>query len=460
MQGKGGNARREVVLERDWTKGSIVRNLLSLSWPMIVLESLWVVGMTLDMIWVGRFGAAAIAGVGVATTAVVLAVSAKAGLDAGMRAMVARYVGAGDTEGAREVAWQALVTSVVYGAVVTAIGVVYADPILGLFGLEPDVVAEGAAYMRIMFAGWMSWSVWLTAYGIMQAAGDSVLPMKIAVLFRVLHLPLSPLLTLGWWVFPEMGVRGAAASYVVTQSLGALIAVWVLFSGKTRLSLALRDFRIDFGIIRRIVRIGVPASATGIQRTFGNLVFAWFMAPFGTLAVAAHSLVQRIEMLLLLPSVGMGLGAGVLVGQNLGARQPGRAEKSVWLATGFVTAFTLIASVVFVVWGEEVMGIFSRDTALLGLASIFLKIAVVGFVVLGFTIVLPQGITGAGDTLPALVISLVMVWLVQFPLAYFLPDTTGLGVYGVRWALVAGMVVGAVAFAAYFRIGRWKRKRV
>jgi len=150
----------------------------------------------------------------------------------------------------------------------------------------------------------------------------------------------------------------------------------------------------------------------------------------------------------------------VLVGQNLGARQSGRAERSAWLGTSFVEAFMLVASVVLLLWAAGVIRIFTTEPGLIELASIFLKIAVVSYLVLGFTIVLSQCITSAGDTLPAMTISLVMVWVVQLPLAYFLPKVTDLGVYGVRWALVAGMVVGAAAFTIYFRVGRWKRKRV
>lgn len=273
-------------------------------------------------------------------------------------------------------------------------------------------------------------------------------------------MPLSPCLVFGLWIFPVMGVGGAAISYIATQTLGTLIALWVLFSGKTRLRLTLRNIRLDPGIIWRIVRIGVPASITGIQRALGNLAFAWLMAPFGTLAVAGHSLVQRIEMLLFLPSIGLGLGAGVLVGQNLGAREPGRAERSAWLGMGFVEAFMLVASVVLLLWAPGVIGIFTAEPRLVELASTFLKIAVVSYLVLGFTIVLSQCITGAGDTLPPMIISLVMVWVVQLPLAYFLPKVSDLGVYGVRWALVAGMVVGAAAFTLYFRAGRWKRKSI
>jgi len=460
MEEVEGPFRRGGAFERDWTKGSIIRNLLNLSWPMIILESVWVMGWTLDMIWVGKLGSTSIAGMGVASIIVMLAMSAKAGLIVGVRAMVARYVGAGDAESANHVARQGFVISGAYGVVVTAIGVLFAEQILRLFGLEAEVVAEGTAYMRIMFAGWTSWSFWLMAYSIMQASGDAVTPMRIAVFFRIFHIALSPFLVFGWWIFPPLGVSGAATSYVISQSLGMVLGVWALFSGRSRLRLTLSNFRLNPDIIWRIVKIGIPASVMGVQRTFGNIVLVWFMVPFGTLAVAAHSLVQRIEMLLFLPSIGLGLGAGVLVGQNLGARQPGRAVRSGWLATGLVEVVMLIASLAILLWAENIVGIFNTEPSLVDIASIFLRIASAGYLMLGCTAVLQNCISGAGDTLPAMLFSLLIVWLVQLPLAFLLPRVTVLGVYGVRWAIVAGLFVGAISYITYFRLGRWKRKKV
>ncbi len=178
------------------------------------------------------------------------------------------------------------------------------------------------------------------------------------------------------------------------------------------------------------------------------------------LAVAAHSLYQRVLMVLFLPSWALGMGAGVLVGQNLGAGQPGRAERAGWLATGFVEAIMLIASLAILLWAEGIIHIFTTEPSLVEIASVFLRIATAGFIIAGLVTVLQQSISGAGDTLPPMIIGLVMIWLVQLPLAYFLSQVTTLGVYGVRWAIVAGMVVGGVAYVIYFRAGRWKRKRV
>jgi putative MATE family efflux protein len=427
---------------------------------MVITEGFFMLGTTTDMIWVGKLGAASIAGMGIAFTIFILVVSAKMGLVMGARAIVARFIGAGDVAGANHAARQAFVISAGYAIVTTAIGVLFAEPILSLLGLEADVVAEGTAYMRIMFAGWVVMCFWLMAYSIMQASGDTVTPMRITITFKLFNMALCPFMVLGWWVFPRMGISGAATSFVIAQSLGLALALWALFSGRSRLRLTLRNFRLDPDMIWRIVRIGIPAAVMGAQRTVANLVLMWFLVPFGTLAVAAHSLGQRIEMVMVLPILGLGAGAGVLVGQNLGARQPERAERSGWLATGFAEGFLGVCSLAILLWAEGITSIFNSEPSLVAIASTFLRIAAAGYLVLGFTIVLQNCVSGAGDTLPAMVFGLAIVWLVQLPLAFLLPQVTNLGVYGVRWAITAGVVVGSAAFVTYFRMGRWKRKKV
>ena len=460
MEGVRGSAGGGDVVGRDWTEGSIFRNLLSLSWPMMVHESFYMIGQVVDMIWVGKLGPASIAGVGIASVTAMISESAMMGLVIGVTATIARFMGAGDTRGANHVAIQAFVISFAYGAVATGVAVPLAKPILGLFGLEDAVVVEGVAYMRTLFAGSLAMSFWFMGLSIMRASGDSVIPMRISISVRCIHVLLDPFLIFGWWVFPRMGVSGAALSNVVAQALGMSISLWILFSGRTRLRLTLSNFRIDLSTIWRMVKIGIPAGVMSIQRSFGNLILAWLLVPFGTLAVAAHSLYQRVLMVLFLPSWALGMGSGVLVGQNLGAHQPERAQRTGWLATGIVEAIMLIASLAILLWAEGVIRIFTTEPDLVKIASVFLRIATAGFIVAGLVTVLQQSISGAGDTIPPMIIGLVTVWAVQLPLAYYLPQITTLGVYGVRWAIVVNMVVGAVAYAIYFGRGRWKHKRV
>jgi len=418
------------------------------------------VGPTVDMIWVGRLGSASIAGVGVAGIAVMLVQSALMGLFMGLRAMVARFVGAGDEKSANHVAQQAVVIGAASSVILAIIGIFFAEGILTLVGVAPDVIALGAAYLRIQFIGMVAMSFRMMTDGVMQASGDATTPMKIAFAFRFLHVALSPFLIFGWWLFPRLGVSGAALTNVISQSLGTGLGFWILMTGRSRLRLSFRRFRIDPGIIWRMIRVGLPASVMGMQTNLGQFILMSVIAPFGTLAVAAHTLNQRIEMFLFMPAWGLGIAAGVLVGQNLGAKQPARAERTGWLAAGIVEGFIVICSLAILIWAETFVHIFSSDPGVVSIGATFLRIATAGYIAMGLPVVLQQCISGSGDTIPPMLVSIATMWLVQLPLAYFLSRFTNLEVYGVRWAIVVGMVVGAIAYTVYFRLGRWKRKVV
>ena len=417
-------------------------------------------GPTIDMVWVGRLGTAAMAGVGVAGMAVMLVNSARMGLNTGTRAMIARFVGAEDAEGANHIARQAFVISAAFSIVMAIIGIFFAEAILTLIGVEADVIAEGSVYMRIAFVGMAAMSFRMMAEGIMQASGDAVTPMRIIVGARLFHVALCPFLVFGWWIFPRLEVSGAAITNVISQSLATSLGLWFLFSGRTRLRLTLRNFRLDPHIIWRIVRIGIPASVTGIERTFANLVLMWFVVPFGTVAVAAHSLVQRVDSFIHMPGMGLGQASGVLAGQNLGARQPERAERTGWVAAGLFTIVMLIGSVVIFLWAEGVVRIFNSEPRLVEIGGTFLRIEIVSYLVFGLAVVLTQCLNGVGDTMIPMLTTLLTMWGMQVPLAFFLPRATNLGVYGVRWAIVSAMVMRAVIYTIYFRLGRWKYKRV
>ena len=412
------------------------------------------------MIWVGKLGPTAIAGVGIANIIIMIVMAMDIGIIVGVRALVARHVGAGDLQGANHVAGQALILSIAWGALMMIIGLSLAKPVIGLFGIEPDVVTQGMAYMRIMFIGWVAMDVMIMALYIIQSSGDTITPMMVEGFIRIIHVILCPFLVLGWWIFPHMGVGGAALSNVVTQALGVIIGLWLLFGGRTRLRLTRKDFHLDLGIIWRILRIGIPALVMNIQRSFGTFFLTWLIAPFGTVAVAAHSLVTRIQMFIFLPGMALGMGAGVLVGQNLGSGQPERAARSTWLAVGLVEAFMIFCSVVLLLWAENVVGIFTTDVELVEMCSVFVRIAAAGFVVMGFVSVLQNCLAGAGDTVPNMIISMAIIWILQLPVAFLLSKYTSLGVYGVRWAMVVSTVSGAIAYVVYFRLGRWKTKRV
>ncbi len=445
---------------RDFTKGSIVRNLIALSWPMIIANSINMIGPTVDMIWVGKLGSTAIAGVGVAGIAVMLVQSGLMGLFTGLRAMIARFIGAGDEHQANYAAQQALLIGAIASVLLAIVGIFFAEEILLLVGVGPEVLKVGADYIRIQFVCMVAISFRMMTDSIMQASGDALTPMKIAVVFRAVHVLISPAFIFGIWFFPTMGVNGAATAGVISQSLGTAISFWFLLTGRSRIHLTLKGMRVDFRMIWRIIKIGLPASIMGIQQNLGQFILMHVVAPFGTVAVAAHALNQRVEMILFMPAWGLGMAAGVLTGQNMGARQPERAVKGGWIACGIIEIFAFVCCILLLLWAEFAVRIFSTDPELVSLAATFLRIAVVSYMIMGLVGVFQQCITGSGDTFLPMVVSIVTMWLIQIPLAYFLPKVGDLGVYGIRWAIVASSVVSAIAYTVYFRMGRWKTKEV
>jgi putative MATE family efflux protein len=448
------------TVKKDWTRGDIVPNILLISWPIFVLGGLWSVNVVLEMIWLGRLGASAIAGVGISSFVVAMVMMVKSGISNGEKAMVARFIGAGDDAMANHIAGQALVISAVYGLIAAFIGILFTRQIFALFNLEADAVAEGVAYLNIVLAGWWTEAFWITCFSLMQASGDTMTPMKIAVFIRIVNAMLAPFLILGWWIFPVLGVRGAAITYILVTGLGMSICFWVLFSGQTRLHLTLKDLRPDLSVIWRILKIGIPSSVTGLGKSFGDLVLTWFITPFGTTALASHSLISRIESFVNSPNMALGGGGGVLVGQNLGAGQPKQASKSGWVAMGMAAAIMIVFSLILLLIPERIIGLFNSEPGLVRTGSIFLRIAAAGYIWMSVVFIMQNCISGSGDTVPIMIISMASLWIAQLPLAFILSRYTSLGVYGVRWAIVAGFVAGAIAYLIYFRQGRWKRKKV
>jgi putative MATE family efflux protein len=451
---------REPAIRRDWTQGSTVRNLWSLAWPMAVVNTINTLGPAIDMIWVGKLGAEAIAGVGVSGMVVMVINAILSGLFTGTVAMVARFIGAKDEKGANRVAQQAFVVGVGFSLLVGVLGIFFSGWILTLLGVGENVVADGAMYLEIQLVGIFTLTVVQVCQSIMQASGDVINPLKISVGYRLLQIVLCPLLVFGWGDIPRLGVSGAALSNVITQGLGAGWALWVLFSGRTRLSLTFRNFQFDGQLVWRTVKIGIPASFSFAQRNAAELVMIWFITPFGTVAVAAQALSQRIDMFLQNLSSGIGSAGGMLVGQNLGAGKPDQATRTGWWAALLATFISLGCAVAIWFWSVPMLSIFSNEPELLAMASTFLRIAIVSYLVWGAVVSLSLALNGAGDTMVQMVTNLVTMIGVQLGLAWYLPRYTGLGVYGVRWAIVIGILMRGIIFPAYFQSGRWKRKRV
>jgi putative MATE family efflux protein len=374
--------------------------------------------------------------------------------------MIARSVGASDEKSANRISQQAFVIGAAVSIIIAVIGILFTRPMLLLLGIEDTVVDEGAAYMRIQLIGIVTMAAVQVFQSIMQASGDSVTPMKISIGFRILQMVLCPALVFGFWIFPKLGVSGAALSNIIAQSVGGGVGLWILFSGRTRIRVSFHNFAIEWGLIWRAVKIGLPASLTNMERSLAELLLVRFITPFGTIAVAAHSLAQRVDGFVQVLGGGLGSASGVLVGQNLGAKEPERAAKTAWIASAFATGTSLVCSIVIWFWADDLVRLFNAEAPLVQLASTFLRIQIVAYLVWGLVVCLSLSLNGAGDTIVPMLANLITMLGVQLVLGYYLSRYTDLGVNGLRWGIVIAMIIRALIYVTYFRTGRWKYKRV
>lgn len=449
--------RRSRYAGRDLTKGSIPRNLWSLGWPQIVEGFLGVLDQIADLIWAGRIGFQAIAGLGVAQSYLMMVITARMGLDAGMRSMISRAVGVGNITYANHVLLQSLTLTTFIAVIVISLGMILTDPMLRVLGLSESVVSMSAGYMRVQFLAMSVMSYQRLTGGALQASGDAVTPLRAAAVTRVTHLLLSPLLIFGWIGLPELGLAGAAVANLIAQILGTGMNFYALMKGKSRLQLTFKGFYIDYSLIWRVFRIGIPASVTGMQRSVSQLIVVAMVAQFGDIAVAAFALTRRSENLVNQSARGLGRAGGALAGQNLGAGLPERAKSAVLWAVVYISVLTLPVAAIFFFFPEAVASFFNSNSSFVASATVWISIAAIGYLSMSAVQVFTQAFNTSGATMAPMIITVSTMWAVEIPLAYALSFFTPLGQFGIPWAIVVGMTLRLVAFTWYYRRGTWLR---
>ena len=455
--GQSTGRRRRSYTGRDLTKGSIPGNLWYLSWPQITESFLSVVDHVADLIWAGRIGFQAIAGLGLAQTFLMMLITSRMGLDAGMRSMISRAVGARKIAYANHVLLQSLTLTTAYSVLIVVVGLAITEPLLHLMGVGEEVVSLAAGYMRFQLFAMSMMGLQRLAAGALQASGDSFTPLKAASVSRVTHLVLSPFLIFGWWWFPSLDLAGAGAANLIAQTLGVGMNMSALMRGTSRLKLSFSGYYIDYPMIWQILKIGIPASVTGAQRAVSQLIVVFIVAPFGVGALAAFALSRRAENTVNHASRGMGRAAGALAGQNLGVGQKSRARMSVIWALAYAGVASLIVATMFLVFSEQFATFFNSDPEFVARTATWLQVLAVGYFSMNAVQVFTQAFNTTGDTFAPMVIMLSTMWLVEIPLAFTLANFTSLQEFGVPWAIVIGMTVRMAAYAVYFLRGTWLR---
>ncbi|MGI8785541.1 MAG: MATE family efflux transporter [Acidobacteriota bacterium] len=446
--------------QQDFTDGSISRAVAMLAVPMVLEMALESVFGILDMLWVGRLGADAVATVGLTEAMLTILFAIAMGLSMGTTATVARRIGEKNPEGAAVAAVQGIAAGIGISVLFGVIGFLYAPKLLGLMGATPGMIAVGSGYSTLMLGGSITIFLIFLINGVFRGAGDAAVAMRSLWIANAVNIALDPCLIFGLGPFPEMGVTGAAVGNVVGRGVGVCYQFWMLWRQRGRIVIHAKHLRLDFDVMVRLLRVSVGGTIQFLIATASWLGMVRIIAVFGGAALAGYTIAIRIIIFAILPSWGMSNAAATLVGQNLGAGKPERAEKSVWVAALCNMVFLGLVSVVFIVFARPLIGLFTNDAAVVSFGVASLRYISYGYVFYAYGMVMVQAFNGAGDTFTPTVINFGCYWLFQIPLAYWLALKMGLGADGVFVAIpIAESALAVVAILA-FRRGTWKTQTI
>jgi putative MATE family efflux protein len=447
--------------QRDFTEGPIFAAIVILAVPMILemgMESLFAI---VDIFFVAKLGADAVAVVGLTESVLALIYAVAIGLSIGATATVARRIGEKDADAAARTAAHVVYLGLIISAAMGAIGIVAAPYIFRLLGAEPQVIELGLPFMRIMY-GTNAVIVFLFLLNaIFRGAGDAAIAMRVLMIANGLNIVLGPLFIFGVGPFPELGVTGAAVATCIGRGTGVVFAAWALFLRKGgRIEVHAEHWNFDPKLLWSLVRLSATAVLQFLIGTASWSGLVRVIAGFGSVAIAGYQIGLRVIIFLLLPAVGLANAAATLVGQNLGAGKPERAEKSVWMAGAINAVLMGLAGLSFLFFADEIAGIFTHDPTVLGYARDTLEIVGYGYAFYGLGIVMETAFNGAGDTVTPTYLNLFIFWMFEIPLAYVLAYHFEMGPQGVFWAITIAFSLLAVVSALLFKRGKWKSKVV
>jgi putative MATE family efflux protein len=445
---------------QDFTTGNLNRAILLLAIPMVmemVLESLFAV---VDVFWVGRLGADAVATVGLTESLLSLVMAIGFGLSLSTTAMVARRIGEKDPAGAAVAGVQAIAIGLAVSAAIGIPCLFYGPGLLLLMGASPQVVAVGSGYARIALGGSAAIMLLFLNNAIFRGAGDAAVAMRLLWVSNIINLVLDPCLIFGWGPFPKLGVTGAALATFTGRSIGVLYQFYRLLRGTERIRILRSQIHLNFSVLLRLLRVSLTGILQFVIAHTSWIGLVRIVSVFGSAALAGYTIAIRILIFIILPSWGLSNAAATLVGQNLGGKQPERAETSVW-RTGFWNMIFLGAiGVFFIFFAEPTVRLFTNDPAVIPLAATCLRILSYGNIGYAYGMVMLQAFNGAGDTVTPTIVNFFGFWLVEIPLAYFLAITVRMQSNGVFWSIVIAEAFIAGVGIVLFKRGRWKRQQI
>ena len=446
--------------EIDYTTAPVGRAVIMLAVPMVVemaMESIFAVA---DVFWVSHLGADAVATVGLTESMMTLIYTAALGLSIGATALVSRRIGERNPDGAAHAAGQSVVLGLAAAAAIALIGGPNAERFLRVMGATDAVVTTGSGFTRVMLGGNATVLLLFLLNAVFRGAGDAAIAMRVLMLGNALNIALGPCFIFGLGPFPRLGVTGAAVATNIGRGTAVVYQIVTIARGRGRVRLGWKDLQFDVTVMRSVLRLSGVGTFQILIGTASYVGLVRILSEFGSAALAGYTIGIRLILFALLPAFGISNAAATMVGQNLGAKQPDRAEHAVWTAARYNMLFLGAVGVVFIAAAPLITSAFSTDGMVQPFAVGCLRIVSLGFVFYAFGMVLTSAFNGAGDTWTPTVINLFVFWLWEIPLAWWLANRGGLGARGVFIALTVAYSSLAVISAVLFRRGTWKTRRV
>jgi putative MATE family efflux protein len=446
--------------DQDFTNVALGRAILLLAVPMVlemIMESIFAI---VDIFFVSKLGAEAVAGVGITESLLTIVYSIAMGLSTATTAMVARRIGEKNPEKASVTASQAIVAGFVISLFIALPGIFFASDLLRLMGASAEVIEIGHSYMGIMLGGNVVIMFLFIINAVFRSAGNAAISMRVLWMANIINMILDPCLIFGLGPFPELGVTGAAIATTIGRGLAVLYQFYMLFKGSARVKLMLNRLKVDFGVMGRLLRVSIGGMAQSIIATSSWIFMVRVIAVFGSEALAGYTIAIRIIFFSILPSWGLSNAASTLVGQNLGAKKPDRAERAVWITSFINMALMGIIAVFFILFPAFFIRLFISEAAVIEKGAICLRVVSYGYLSYAFAMVMEQAFNGAGDTTTPTWMNLFCFWLLEIPLAWGLAIPGDVGEKGVYIAIVVAETMLAVVGVILFRRGRWKKREV
>ena len=444
----------------DYTTAPLGRAVLMLAIPMVMEMAMESVFAVVDVFWVAHLGADAVATVGLTESLLTMIYTVAIGLSIGATALVSRRMGEQDPEAAARAAGQAIVLGVLVALSIAAIAAPNAAALLALMGASPGVIASGGGFTRVMLGGNATIVLLFLMNAVLRGSGDAAVAMRVLWIGNAINIVLGPCFIFGLGPFPELGVTGAAVATNIGRGTAVACQVAVLFRGMGRIRVARRHLALDLPVMRSLLRLSGSGTIQILIGTASYVGLIRILSMFGSSALAGYTIGMRVIVFALLPAYGISNAAATMVGQNLGAKRPDRAERAVWTAALYNILFLGTVGILFHVGAQPIARMFTSDPAVQRFAVDCLRTVSLGFVFYAFGMVLTQAFNGAGDTWTPTIINLFVFWAWEIPLAWWLAVGAGLGARGVFVALTVAYSTLAIVSAVFFRRGRWKHRKV